>query len=379
MVKVVGVVRQRVGLLEPARGPARPRAVELARVEGPEDLERHGPGGCSCGWTSTSRWTRRRARSPTTPASARRCPTIEELRGRGARLILVSHLGRPSGKPDAGALDGSGGRPPARAARGARDAGARPSSASSVRSSPTGSATASCCCSRTSASSRGRSSNDPELARELAALADLYVDDAFGVAHRAHASTEGVAHLLPAAAGVLLEAEVRSLSEVLERPARPLLAVLGGAKVADKIAVIDRFLELRRRDPDRRGDVLPLPVAPADTRSGDSLCDRRTSSMRRRARACGPARARPTLELPVDLVIATELSAERRAPRARRRRRAGRLDGARHRPPHGGRLLRSGWRAPARCSGTARWASSSWSRSRPAPGASPKPSRPARR
>src|SRR5208282_3031552 len=81
----------------------------------------------------------------------------------------------------------------------------------------------------------GEERNDPELARALAALADLYVNDAFGVAHRAHASTEGVAHLLPSAAGRLLEREVRALEQILEHPARPLVAIVGGAKVADKI------------------------------------------------------------------------------------------------------------------------------------------------
>src|SRR6202011_6425688 len=90
----------------------------------------------------------------------------------------------------------------------------------------------------------GETRNDPELARALAELADVYVNDAFGAAHRAHASTEGVAHLLPSAAGRLLEGEVRTLTGILEHPARPLVAIIGGAKVADKIAVIDRFLEL---------------------------------------------------------------------------------------------------------------------------------------
>ena len=88
----------------------------------------------------------------------------------------------------------------------------------------------------------GETDNDAELARGLAELADVYVNDAFGAAHRAHASTEGVAHLLPSAAGRLLEREVRTLTAILEHPRRPLVAVVGGAKVTDKIGVIDRFL-----------------------------------------------------------------------------------------------------------------------------------------
>jgi phosphoglycerate kinase len=90
----------------------------------------------------------------------------------------------------------------------------------------------------------GETSNDPAFAQALAELAEIYVNDAFGVAHRAHASTEGVAHLLPSAAGRLLEGEVRTLTRILEHPERPLVAVIGGAKVEDKIGVIDRFLEI---------------------------------------------------------------------------------------------------------------------------------------
>ena len=89
----------------------------------------------------------------------------------------------------------------------------------------------------------GETANDPELARGLAALADVYVDDAFGAAHRAHATTEGVARLLPAYAGLLLEREVRELTAVRDDPARPLCVILGGAKVSGKVGVIERFLD----------------------------------------------------------------------------------------------------------------------------------------
>jgi phosphoglycerate kinase len=85
--------------------------------------------------------------------------------------------------------------------------------------------------------------NDPELARELAAHRDLYVNDAFGSAHRAHASTEGVAHLLPAYAGLLLERELGELGALLDSPEQPFVAVLGGAKVADKIGVLESLGE----------------------------------------------------------------------------------------------------------------------------------------
>jgi phosphoglycerate kinase len=91
---------------------------------------------------------------------------------------------------------------------------------------------------------RGETENDPGLARELASLADAYVNDAFGAAHRAHASTAGVAeYLRPAVAGLLLENEVVTLRSIVEAPERPFVVVLGGAKVTDKIALIDRFLD----------------------------------------------------------------------------------------------------------------------------------------
>ncbi|MDQ3863972.1 MAG: phosphoglycerate kinase, partial [Actinomycetota bacterium] len=89
----------------------------------------------------------------------------------------------------------------------------------------------------------GETKNDPEFADQLASLADLYVDDAFGAAHRAHATTVGVAERLPAAAGFLMEEEIDYLDKVLEDPERPFVAILGGAKVSDKLGVIESLLE----------------------------------------------------------------------------------------------------------------------------------------
>ena len=151
-------------------------------------------------------------------------PTIQLLRDRGAaRIVLVSHLGRPKGEPDARYSL----RPVAARVSellGARVAFDDPSALlallENTRFHP------------------GETKNDPEYACELAALGDLYVNDAFGAAHRAHASTEGVAHLLPAYAGLLLERELEELGSLLEGPERPFVAVLGGAKVEDKIDVL---------------------------------------------------------------------------------------------------------------------------------------------
>ncbi len=89
----------------------------------------------------------------------------------------------------------------------------------------------------------GEKANDPEFAKKLAALADIYVDDAFGTAHRAHASTEGVTHYLPAYAGLLLAREVETLTDMLSDPQRPFVAILGGSKVSEKLGVIDRLLD----------------------------------------------------------------------------------------------------------------------------------------
>src|SRR5204863_4105479 len=101
----------------------------------------------------------------------------------------------------------------------------------------------------------GETQNDPELAQRLAGLADAYVNDAFGAAHRAHASTEGVAHLLPSAPGLLMQREVETLTGILEDPARPLVAIVGGAKVTDKIGVLEAFVE--------RGDAILIGGAMA--------------------------------------------------------------------------------------------------------------------
>jgi phosphoglycerate kinase len=155
----------------------------------------------------------------------------------------------------------------------------------------------------------GETANDPQLAAALARLADCYVNDAFGAAHRAHASTEGVAHLLPSAAGRLLEREVSTLEGILRQPRRPLVAVLGGAKVADKIAVIDRFLELA--DTLLIGGAMCFPFFAAQGHSvGASLCEQSEVEHARALlqRAADGARAR--LELPVDLVIAERPEAQ---------------------------------------------------------------------
>ena len=213
----------------------------------------------------------------------------------------------------------------------------------------------------------GETSNDPAFARALAELAELYVNDAFGVAHRAHACTEGVAHLLPSAAGRLLEREVKTLTGILEHPAPPLVAIVGGAKVADKIAVIDRFLQVA--DVVMIGGAMCFPFLCAQGHTvGESICDEEDVEHARKllARASdthSPQPGRARLLVPSDLVIGDRLA-----------------DDAQHRvldgvevpkgwmgldigPATVGALLRARSRARERSSGMARWARSSSSRS----------------
>jgi phosphoglycerate kinase len=151
--------------------------------------------------------------------------------------------------------------------------------------------------------------NDRDFAHELPRGKQVYVNDAFGTAHRAQASTEGVAHLLPSAAGRLLETEVRTLERILEHPEHPLAAIVGGAKVADKIRVIDRFLQIA--DAILIGGAMCFPFLSAQGHAvGDSLCGAEDVEHARRALADAQKPSRARLMLPVDLVIATALAAD---------------------------------------------------------------------
>ncbi len=169
-------------------------------------------------------------------------PTIQYLLDNGAAVILCSHLGRPKGEPDPqfslkpvanylGTLidvpvrfaeDCIGEKAETAAA------GLQPGEVLVLEN---------------TRFHAGEKKNDPEMARQLASLADLYVNDAFGSAHRAHASTAGVTDYLPSAAGFLLEKEIKYLGNTIADPERPFVAILGGAKVSDKIGVIENLLD----------------------------------------------------------------------------------------------------------------------------------------
>ncbi len=237
-------------------------------------------------------------------------PTIEELRRRGARIVLVSHLGRPKDREPSLSMAPVG-------ARLGELIGAPVSVAPAVVGDEVSAAVddlgdGDLLLLENVRFEPGETKNDPDFARELASLADVYVDDAFGAAHRAHASTEGVARLVDArAAGLLLEREVSRLMGVLEDPARPLVSVLGGAKVSDKIGVIDAFRE--RADTIMIGGAMCFPFLAAQGHSiGDSLCAPEDVELASRILDSGSA-ARAELRLPVDLVIARRLSEDAEA------------------------------------------------------------------
>ena len=231
-------------------------------------------------------------------------PTIENLRRRGAKVILASHLGRPKGVDPAFSLAPV-------AERLSELLGAPVELAGDVvgplaREAAERLAPGDVLLLENVRFEAGETKNDDELARAFAALADVYVNDAFGSAHRAHASTEGVAHRIgDRAAGLLLEREVSVLESILADPARPLVAVLGGSKVTDKIGVTLRFLEIA--DSVLIGGAMCFPFLSVQGHSvGASMCEEEGLEPARAALAS----AGSVLELPVDLGLADHVGAD---------------------------------------------------------------------
>jgi phosphoglycerate kinase len=231
-------------------------------------------------------------------------PTIVYLLERGASVILASHLGRPKGKvndalrlrPVAERLSQLLGRP----VRMTGDA-LGPGVQVAVDKLQPGDLLLL----ENLRFHAAEEANDPEFAKALAGLADLYVDDAFGAAHRAHASTEGITHFLPAVAGLLMEREVDALTRLLVRPARPFHAVIGGAKVSGKLEVLEALLS-RCQAVLVGGGMANTFLAARGVELGKSLVEDDQLDAARRI-VSEARRKRVRLMLPTDAVIAPQI------------------------------------------------------------------------
>jgi phosphoglycerate kinase len=230
-------------------------------------------------------------------------PTIRELVDRSARVILMTHLGRPDGQVDEAArttplaqrLSGLMGRPVAHV----NDC-IGPEVEAAVRAMRNGDILML----ENVRFHAGETRNDPEFARQLAALGDLYVNDAFGTAHRAHASTAGVAQYLPAVAGLLMEREISTLGRIMTDPPRPLVAIIGGSKISTKIGVLRSLL--RRVDRLCVGGAMACTfLAAKGLAMGKSLVEEDQLEVARSLlSSAGDGSA--TIVLPLDAVVATE-------------------------------------------------------------------------
>lgn len=231
-------------------------------------------------------------------------PTINYLLENGAAVILCSHLGRPKGEPDpqfslkpvADYLGGLIAAP----VKFAEDCIGPVADAAAAELKP-----GEVLVLENTRFHAGEKKNDPEMAKALASLAELYVDDAFGSSHRAHASTAGVADYLPAAAGFLLEKEIQYLGNTIADPKRPFVAILGGAKVSDKIGVIENLLD--------KADSILIGGGMANTffkAQGYEMADSLVEEEALETAKMLLAKAGDKLVLPVDVVIADDFSAE---------------------------------------------------------------------
>jgi phosphoglycerate kinase len=232
-------------------------------------------------------------------------PSITELADKGAKVILMSHFGRPKGrdasqslKPVAAEVAHTIKRPikfvPDCIGEEAERAVAAMHSGEII-------------CLENTRFYPGEEKNDPEFIKALAKLGDLYVNDAFSVSHRAHASTEGLSHVLPAFAGRTLQAELEAFEKVLDKPARPLVAIVGGAKISTKLDLLGNLLD--------RVDVLIIGGAMANTflmaqgkSMGRSLVERDLLDTAERIMDQAKAAKRQIL-LPVDAVVAEKFEA----------------------------------------------------------------------
>jgi phosphoglycerate kinase len=233
----------------------------------------------------------------------RQAPTIRELAEKGARVIVLSHFARPKGKPVASmSLKPVALALSAALRRSMAFAGdcIGPSAEEAVSQLKDGDVLLL----ENTRFHAGEEANDPDFAKAVAALGDIYVNDAFSAAHRAHATTEALAYLMPCAAGRAMERELTHLHRALNHPERPVMAVVGGAKISTKLELLGNLI--------RRVDVLVIGGAMANTflaaqglEIGKSLCERDQLEMARNVLQSANAQG-AALVLPVDVVLAKE-------------------------------------------------------------------------
>ncbi|MEZ5997375.1 MAG: phosphoglycerate kinase [Hyphomonas sp.] len=234
-------------------------------------------------------------------------PTVNALRDKGAKVVLLAHFGRPKGKivdemslqPVATAFSSVLGAP----VHFADNCAFGPKAKAFVASRSPGDVILM----ENTRFEAGEEKNDPELAANMAALGDLYVNDAFSAAHRAHASTEGIARLLPAYAGKSMETELDALDKALGKPVRPVLAVVGGAKVSSKIDLLKNLVT--------KVDMLAIGGGMANTflaaqgvHVGKSLCEHDLADTAREITEIA-AKNNCRILLPSDVAVATEFKA----------------------------------------------------------------------
>jgi len=236
---------------------------------------------------------------------ARLAPTIRELAEKNARVVVISHFGRPNGKPDPNLSLRPIVQPLARALSGRHVAFAEDCIGPRAKAAVDGLKPGEIVLLENLRFHKEEEANDKGFAKALASLSDIYVDDAFSCAHRAHASVEAVAHLLPAYAGRLMEAELKALSAALEHPQRPVAAIVGGAKVSTKLDMLHflvakvQFLVI--------GGAMANTMLLAEGRGvGKSLIERDLLDAARRLRGDAD-KAGCELILPVDVVVAKGL------------------------------------------------------------------------
>jgi phosphoglycerate kinase len=229
-------------------------------------------------------------------------PTIDHLVNGGAKVVVLSHFGRPKGRDEENSLKFI--LPSLKKSWGVDVAFADDCVGADAENAVAALKDGQVVLLENLRFHAGEEKNDPDFTKRLAKLGDLYVNDAFSAAHRAHASTEGLAHILPAAAGLLMEAELNALNDALEAPKKPVAAIVGGAKISSKLSVLDNLV--------KKVDYLILGGGMANTflfaqgvSVGQSLCEKDMADEARKIMATAKASG-CEIVLPVDRVCVKE-------------------------------------------------------------------------